>query len=63
MVFFFSALFTELDEDWKKKEADYLKLIETLKAASQKTETEKVEELQQEVGWVFEFDVCIPFFI
>uniref|UniRef100_A0A914R5R1 CLIP1 zinc knuckle domain-containing protein n=1 Tax=Parascaris equorum TaxID=6256 RepID=A0A914R5R1_PAREQ len=47
-----NALFLEWDEEWKKKEADYVENIKQLQIANAKPEGEKIEELRNEVAFL-----------
>uniref|UniRef100_A0A9J2P703 CAP-Gly domain-containing protein n=1 Tax=Ascaris lumbricoides TaxID=6252 RepID=A0A9J2P703_ASCLU len=46
------ALFLEWDEEWKKKEANYVESIKQLQIANAKPEGEKIEELRNEVAFL-----------
>uniref|UniRef100_F1KR10 CAP-Gly domain-containing linker protein 1 n=1 Tax=Ascaris suum TaxID=6253 RepID=F1KR10_ASCSU len=47
-----NALFLEWDEEWKKKEANYVESIKQLQIANAKPEGEKIEELRNEVAFL-----------
>ncbi|KAK6102124.1 CAP-Gly domain family protein [Brugia pahangi] len=47
-----SALFVDLEEEWKKKEDAYKQEIQKLKVAVGKTETDKIEEMKRDISFL-----------
>uniref|UniRef100_A0AAF5PNL6 CAP-Gly domain-containing protein n=1 Tax=Wuchereria bancrofti TaxID=6293 RepID=A0AAF5PNL6_WUCBA len=47
-----SALFIDLEEEWKKKENAYIQEIQKLKVAVGKTETDKIEEMKRDISFL-----------